>query len=456
MNVLVIDDEAGVRRTVSMILEDEGYGVSTASNGREGLKHALDWGPDIVLCDVRMPEMDGLEFLEEYRRKGGEGLVVTMTAYGSAELALEALQRGAYDYIAKPFSADAILLTVRKAEEREKRRRDLKQLRRPRKEVPVTAEPEIVASSPAMVTAIELARKVAPHPSTILITGESGTGKEVIARLIHAASTRATATFVPVNCGAIPENLLEAELFGHVKGAFTGANADRVGLFEEANGGTLFLDEIGELPTALQVKLLRTLQDHVIRRVGESRLRQVDVRIVAATARDLEQDVEAGSFRSDLYYRLNVVNIHLPPLRHRADDIPALVDHFLETYNAVLDTEVEGLDNEAIQTLTSYAWPGNVRELENVIERAMVLAEGSTVTVDQLPSSVRSKNHVAMHAVDALPADELSVKKRTAELEKELIRRALEITDGNRTKASGLLELSYRALLYKIRDYGLG
>ena len=453
MNVLVIDDEAGVRRTVSMILEDEGYRVRTASNGREGLEHALEDDTDIVLCDIRMPEMDGLEFLDEYRKRGGEGLVLTMTAYGSMEVALEAMKRGAYDYIAKPFSADAILLTIRKAEEREKLRREVTRLRRQ-----VRTEkrhPEIVVKSASMIAAVELAEKVAPHPSTVLVTGESGTGKEVIARLIHDSSLRADGPFVPVNCGAIPENLLEAELFGHVKGAFTGADSNRVGLFEEANGGTLFLDEIGELPVLLQVKLLRALQDREIRRVGESTSRQVDVRIVAATARDLAREVESGGFRSDLFYRLNVVNIHLPPLRHRSEDIPPLVRHFVVAYNRTLGTDVSGFDSRAMNLLLSYRWPGNVRELENVVERAMVLAEQEKITPEQLPPTLTDKAHGALRSVEALPEDELSVKKRAAELESHLIRRALEITGGNRTRASGLLDLSYRALLYKIRDYGL-
>jgi two-component system response regulator AtoC len=453
MNVLVIDDEAGVRRTVSMILEDEGYEVSTASSGRDGLSQALEDEADIVLCDVRMPEMDGLQFLDEYREGGGEGLVVTMTAYGSTELALEAMKRGAYDYIAKPFSADSVLLTLRKAEERERLRREVKRLQRQVRTD--QRHPDMVVKSPAMITAVELAEKVAPHPSTVLVTGESGTGKEVIARLIHSASTRAEGPFVPVNCGAIPENLLESELFGHVRGAFTGAESNRVGLFEEANGGTLFLDEIGELPTSLQVKLLRALQDREIRRVGESTSRKIDVRIIAATARDLAREVESGGFRSDLYYRLNVVNIHLPPLRHRSEEIPALARHFLEGYNEALGTEVEGFESSAMNCLLAYAWPGNVRELENVIERAMVLADGPKVGPDQLPTNVREKESRPLGLGDSLPEDELSVKKRTAELEKHLIGRALEITGGNRTRASGLLDLSYRALLYKIRDYGL-
>ncbi len=453
MKVLVVDDEQGLRRTVSMILEDEGYEVATASGGEEGLTKALEDGVDVVLCDVRMPDLDGLEFLERYRSSGGQGLVITMTAYGSLEVALEAMKRGAYDYIAKPFSGDEVVLTLKKAEEREALGREVARLRR---QVQVERRHTgIVAKSPAMIRALEMVGKVAPHPSTVLVTGESGTGKELVARLIHSESARADGPFVPVNCGAIPENLLESELFGHVRGAFTGALQNRVGLFEEAAGGTLFLDEVGELPSSLQVKLLRILQDHEVRRVGESTTRQVDVRVVAATARDLEQDVEDGQFRSDLFYRLNVLNIHLPPLRHRGEDIPPLVRHFISAYNPLLGKEVTGVSPAAMERLLAYPWPGNVRELENVIERAMVLTESAQVEEEQLPECVRHPESATVRAADSLPADELSVKKHSARLERQLIARALEVTEGNRTRASELLDLSYRALLYKIRDYGL-
>ena len=453
MNVLVVDDEAGVRRTVSLILEDAGYDVSAASDGREGLAKALEESPDIILCDVRMPHVDGLEFVDRYRGEGGRGLVIVMTAYGSMELAIDAMKRGAYDYLPKPFDGDQVLLTIRKAEEREKLWREVARLRHE-----VAAEkryPDIVGTSSSMVAAIELADKVAPHPSTVLITGESGTGKELFARLIHSSSPRTRAPFIPVNCGAIPENLLESELFGHKKGSFTGADSDRVGLFEEANGGTLFLDEIGELPQQLQVKLLRALQEGEIRRVGESTSREVDVRVVAATARDLESEVKEGDFRSDLFYRINVLNIHLPPLRHRTEDIPALVRHFLAHYNDALGLQVTSFSPEAMKAMLAYPWPGNVREVQNVVERAMVLAEGEKIELDQLPPNLREPQADALPILESLPADELSIKKHTAQLERRLIKRALELTAGNRTRAAEHLELSYRALLYKIRDYGL-
>jgi two-component system response regulator AtoC len=453
VKVLVIDDEAGVRRTLSMILEDEGYQVISASDGKEGLERALKEEPDLILCDIRMPRLDGLEFLEQYRKKNGQALVITITAYGSTELAVEAMQKGAYDYLPKPFTTAEVVLTLKKAEEREKLRREVTRLRQR-----VKADqrfPEIVAKSAGMREAVELTTKVAQHPSTVLITGESGTGKELIARLIHASSPRASRPFVPINCGAIPENLLESELFGHMKGAFTGAHADRAGLFEEADGGTLFLDEIGELPSQLQVKLLRALQEGEIRRVGDSSSRKVDVRIITATARDLEQEVRVGGFRSDLYYRINVVRIHLPPLRQRTEDIPPLTRYFLERFSGQLGISVTGFEPAAMKLLLSFPWYGNVRQLENVVERAMVLAEGPTIKPEDLPDFIQHPEASVEGPQDALPADELSIKKQTADLERRLISRALQVTDGNRTRAAELLDLSYRALLYKIRDYGL-
>lgn len=453
MKILVVDDDAGLRRTTSLILENEGYDISTAADGAEALKRAAELGPDLILTDVRMPGVDGLEFLDRFREAGGTARTIVMTAYGSQDLAVEAIRKGAYDYIDKPFSPEALLLRIRIAEEHGSKDHEIRRLR---KEVRVEKRRgNIVVASAGMKAACELAERVAPHPTTVLITGESGTGKELIARLVHQASARADGPFVPVNCGAIPESLLESELFGHVKGAFTSASRDRAGLFEEAQGGTLLLDEIGELPHALQVKLLRALQEGEIRRVGESRARKLDVRILAATARDLEADVQEGAFRADLYYRINVVRIHLPPLRHRVEDIPVLLQHFLELYNEALGLDIEGFDPEAIKSLSNYSWPGNIRELENAVERAMVLCDGPRIEQADLPSTVRDPKATIKAARGNLSSDELSVKKRTWELEKHLIGRALEVTGGNRTRASELLDLSYRALLYKIRDYGL-
>jgi len=452
MKVLVIDDDSGLRRTVSLLLEDEGHVVQTAADGDEGLQKAIDWEPDLVLTDVRMPGLDGIGLLERLQESGNGAQVIVMTAYGSQDLAIEAIRKGAWDYIDKPFAPDALVLRVKIAEENTRQDREIRRLRR---EVSVEKRHGgIIASSAGMRNAVALAERVAPHPTTVLVTGESGTGKELIARLIHEVSG-VPGDFVPVNCGAIPENLLESELFGHVKGSFTGANSDRTGLFEEAHTGTLFLDEIGELPQSLQVKLLRALQQGEIRRVGDSKPRQVDVRIVAATARDLEAEVQTGEFRSDLYYRINVVRIHIPPLRHRREEVPLLARHFVAAYNEALGMDLEGFAPDAMKRMQGYTWPGNVREVENVVERAMVLATGNTIELDDLPEIVRDPDSTVRISSDTLSSDELSVKKRSAELEKHLISRALEVTEGNRTRAAELLDLSYRALLYKIRDYGL-
>lgn len=450
MNILVVDDELGLRHTLTLILQAEGHTVRSASDGASGLERLGEGPADLIICDVRMPGLDGLAFLERYKEMGGSALVIMMSAYGDDEAALEAIRRGAYDFIAKPFRADQVLLVVRKAIEREGLRREVAQLHD--ELVALRAPTGIVGRSPKLAQALTLADKVARHPSTVLVTGESGTGKELIARHIHDASPRASRPFVAVNCAAIPEALLESELFGHARGAFTGATTERQGLFEEANEGTLFLDELGDLPIALQVKLLRALQEGEVRRVGDNASRSVDVRVVAATARDLETDVAEGRFRSDLYYRINVMRIHLPALRERSEDVPELVRHFVERFNRRLGLHVTGVSAAAMRALVEYPWPGNVRELENVVERAMVLTDGPQLDVEQLPtlaaSSVRSDGA-------ASPLD-LSVKRRTEELERVLIREALERTRGNRTRAAKLLDLSHRALLYKIRDYGLG
>ncbi len=451
MKVLVIDDEPGLRQTVSLILGGEGFEVTPASDGEEGLRRALELEPDIVLCDVRMPRLGGLEFLERYRAEGGDALVIVMTAYGSTELAIDAMKKGAYDYLPKPFSADQLILTIQKALERESLRREVRRLRGE-----VRAERrfgQVIAKSPAMVGALELATKVARHPSPVLVTGESGTGKELVARLIHAESDRADHSFVAINCGAIPENLLESELFGHLRGSFTGADRDKPGLFEEASNGTLLLDEIGEMPASLQVKLLRVLQEGEVRRVGDTRSRSVDVRVVSATNKDLQAEIRGGNFRNDLYYRIAVVPIHLAPLRQRQEEIPLLARHFLEAFNEKLRLNVEGIDNEAMRLLLDYRWPGNVRELENTIERAMVLTDSRRIEPDDLPPQVRSP--VAALDEPQLDEDDLSVKRQSAALERRLIQKALERTRGNKTRAAELLELSSRALLYKIRDYGL-
>jgi two-component system, NtrC family, response regulator AtoC len=451
MTILIVDDEQGLRHTVSLILAEEGYTTHTASDGEEALTRALELQPDIVLCDVRMPRLGGLEFLERYRAQGGTALVIVMTAYGSVDLAIEAMKKGAYDYIAKPFSPDQLVLTLKKAEERESLRHEVTRLR---EEVTIERRyRQIIAKAPAMLKALEIASKVARHPSPVLITGESGTGKELVARLIHDESQRADGAFLPVNCGAIPENLLESELFGYVKGAFTGAEKDKVGLFEAAAGGTVFLDEIGEMPATLQVKLLRVLQENEVRRLGDTRMRTIDVRIVAATNKDLEEEIRSGDFRRDLYYRICVVPIHLTPLRQRREEIPVLVRHFLGENNRKLGLSIQSVEADVMRLLLDYPWPGNIRELQNSLERAMVMADGETITVADLPPGIA--NPVTGMDAPELPDDELSVKKHNVLLERRLIAAALERTGGNKTRAAELLELSSRALLYKVREYGL-
>jgi two-component system response regulator AtoC len=446
--VLVVDDEENLRLVLRTLLKRQGYEVETAESGEQALALVDTFGPDVILTDVRMPKMGGLDLLATLQAKGNEATVIVMSAYGNVDLALEAIKAGAYDYVQKPFKHEEIVLALRKAEEREALRRENRALREEiRKEHQFE---EILAKSQAMQDIFRTIAKIADYKTTVLVSGESGTGKELVARALHRRGARRSAPFVAVNCGAIPENLLESELFGHKKGAFTDANSDRRGLFEEADGGTLFLDEIGELPVALQVKLLRVLQDEMIRRVGDSRDVKVDVRIIAATHRDLSAEVKASRFREDLFYRLNVLPIVVPPLRTRREDIALLIDHFVARNNARLGTSIRGVDTEARRILVEYAWPGNVRELENTIERAMVLSEGDLIVASDLPERVReARDPVQVQ----LSSGELSIKKTTRVIEETLIRRALQKTRGNRTRAAEVLELSHRALLYKIKDY---
>ncbi|HEX9620230.1 MAG TPA: sigma-54 dependent transcriptional regulator [Polyangiaceae bacterium] len=446
--VLVVDDEENLRVVLRTLLRRNGYEVETARSGEEGLALVESFGPDFVLTDVRMPKMGGLDLLSTLKAKGHDATVIVMSAYGNTDLAIEAMKAGAYDYVQKPFKPDEVVLTLRKAEERELLRRENRALRDEiRKEHRFE---DLLAKSPSMQEVFRTVAKVADYKTTVLVSGESGVGKELVARAIHQRASRRSARFVAVNCGAIPENLLESELFGHKKGAFTDAHQDRRGLFEEADGGTLFLDEIGELPLPLQVKLLRVLEDERIRRLGESRDLKVDVRIIAATHRDLAAETKAGRFREDLFYRLNVLSIVVPPLRQRREDIPLLIDHFVVRNNARLGTNIRGMDAEARRLLYEYAWPGNVRELENTIERAMVLAESDQIVAADLPERVReARDPVQMQ----LASGELSVKKTMRVIEETLIRRALQKTKGNRTRAAEVLEISHRALLYKIKDY---
>ena len=449
--ILIVDDEESFRHMLSVILIKEGYEVDTSSNGEEGLQKASASPFDQILCDIRMPRMDGLVFLREIKKTGAETTVIMMSAYGTVDTAIEAMKLGAYDYISKPFKPDEIILTLRKSEEREQLRRENQLLR---KEVGKEYSFEnIVSKNEKMQKMFDVIRKVSQYKSTVLITGESGTGKELVARALHYNSDRSQSPFIAVNCGAIPENLLESELFGHAKGAFTDAIRTKKGLFEEADGGTLFLDEIGELPGQLQVKLLRVLQDGEIRRIGESKSIQIDVRIVAATVKDLSKEVNEGHFREDLFYRLNVLPIHIPPLRERKEDIPLLIQHFIGKYNQTMNKNVADVDHNAMDTLMNYKWYGNVRELENTVERAIVLSEKNNIGLENLPIEIQ--NFKEESQLEVLSEEEYSIKKASKSLEVNLIKKALRRTKGNHTHAARLLEISHRALLYKIKEYGI-
>ncbi|MCK9459406.1 MAG: sigma-54 dependent transcriptional regulator [Proteobacteria bacterium] len=448
--LLVVDDEESIRVSLCALLARHGYHTAAARGAREALELLASDDIDVAFVDVRMPEMDGIDLTREIIARGIRTTIIVMSAYGSVNNAIEALKAGAYDYVTKPFKTDEVILTLAKAEEREGLRRENARLKA--EAVVRSKVGGMVASSEAMARVFKMISKVAEVRSTVLVMGESGTGKELVARAIHNASARAGGPFVAVNCGAIPETLLESELYGFRRGAFTDAHADKRGLFSEADGGTLLLDEIGELPMSLQVKLLRTLQEGTIRRLGDTKDEKIDVRVIAATLRDLEEDARTGRFREDLYYRLNVLPIRIPPLRERREDIPLLVTHFVERVNARLGTAIEGATPEAEKMLLAYEWPGNVRELENVVERAVVLTEGSCITPADLPDRIQETRDV-IHAT--LASGELSVKKTVRIIEEELIRRALVKTQGNRTKAAEVLEISHRALLYKIKQYGI-
>jgi two-component system response regulator AtoC len=448
--VLVVDDEENIRLVLRTLLKKHDYQVEAAESAETALEQLERFDPDFVLADVRMNGMTGLELCAELKARSSLATVILMSAYGSVDLAIEAMKVGAYDYISKPFKQDEVLLALTKAEERESLRRENRALKEAmRKEQTFHG---ILGKSEAIDKVFSTIDKVADYKTTILIQGESGTGKELVARALHSGSSRKNKPFIPLNCGAIPETLLESELFGHKRGAFTDAHADKKGLFAEADQGTLFLDEIGELPLTLQVKLLRVLQEGRIRPLGTARDQAVDVRVIAATVRDLRREVEESRFREDLYYRLNVLQINVPPLRDRRDDVMLLVEHFIERNNARLGTQIRDVDQRARKLLLNYPWPGNVRELENTIERAVVLTEGDVITVGDLPERMREP---ADPVAASLATGELSIKKTARFMEETLIRRALEKTGGNRTAAAKLLEISHRALLYKIKDYGI-
>ena len=450
-SVLVIDDEENMRHMLSSMLKRAGYDVEDANDGKAGIV-ALKRHPfDFVLCDVKMPEMDGMAFLKSAKAFSENSTIIMMSAYGTIDLAVEAMKLGAYDFISKPFKSDEIKLVIEKAQERNRLKRENVMLKEQiRRFEDRYRFGNLLAKSRAMRSVFELAAKVAQYDTTVLITGESGTGKELVARAIHQAGTRHDKLMVPINCAGIPESLLESEMFGHVKGAFTGADRAKKGLFEEADGSTIFLDEIGEMPVSLQVKLLRVLQESEIRPVGHTTNRKIDARVIAATSRNLEEMVAEGTFREDLYYRLNVVAIELPPLCERGEDIPLLCQHFISRFNERLERQVKGIEPEAMTQLLQYRWPGNVRELENAIERAMVLSSGSHLSVDSFSFSNRGQD--AKYSLDQV-FEGYSIKSAQKLMEKAMIIKALKATKGNRTQAAKLLEISHPSLLSKIKAY---
>ncbi|MEN6625124.1 MAG: sigma-54 dependent transcriptional regulator [Candidatus Sumerlaeia bacterium] len=447
MNIIILDDEPKMGRILARILTREGYAAESFDQPEAALAALETGGADLLLTDLKMPTMDGLEVLEQARRRVPDLDVIMMTAYASVETAIKAMKLGAFDYLIKPFPNDELIMLVGRVAERRSLREENHLLRQTIADQFSTEN--IVAASPAMRDVLKRAAKVASSSVSVLLRGESGTGKEVLATAIHAGGPRRERPLVKVNCGALPETLLESELFGHTRGAFTGAVETRKGLFQQADGGTIFLDEIGEISPALQVKLLRVLQSGEFQRVGDAQTFRVDVRVIAATNRDLEEMIDTGAFRSDLYYRLNVVPITIPPLRDRPDDIPALIDHFLGRIRKRMQRQIS-LSPEAFERLRAYRWPGNIRELENAIEHACVMCEGDAIHAADLPIAVQ--NEPAQAAADN-PAG--NSRQTLEEIEKQALIEALETTHYNHTRAAELLGITRRTLGYRIDKYNL-
>jgi len=451
--VLIVDDEKNYPLILGAVLEEEGFETLAANSGHEALEILEHSDIDLVLTDMKMPSMDGIELLERIKEKNPDLPVIMMTAYGTVEKAVEAMQKGAYNYILKPFDNESLVIYVDKAVSLY---RMVKENRRLRQDVESKYRfGNIIGKSRKMREIFETIRKVAPASATVLIQGESGTGKELVARAIHFNSPRRDAPFVAVNCSALAESLLESELFGHERGAFTGAVAMKKGRFELADGGTLFLDEIGELPANLQVKLLRVLQEKSFERVGGVKSISTDIRIIAATNKNLKEEVAAGRFREDLFFRLNVVYLPLPPLRQRPEDLRPLVDHFIKKYAGEyrLEQPVTGVDREVERMLHDYTWPGNVRELENVIERAMILCQGPTIAVADLPAEFRrSADNVLF--LEGIPAD-AKLNETLAMIEKKMVERALKMSDNVQSQAAELLGIGKSGLNWKIKKFKL-
>ncbi len=456
--ILIVDDEAGTLLLLQSLLKSNGYAVKTAGDGVSALEIVKAGGIDITVTDLRMEPMDGMALFHEIRKVTKVMPVIILTGYASIETAIDAMKSGVFDYLTKPFKVDDMLSCLKRAEEQIAKNAASAKMLNSDAKIPYVAD-SFIASSPSMKKVCETIQKVGPTPATVLINGESGTGKEVIARTIHKASTRANGPWVAVNCAALPENLLESEMFGHVKGAFTGAHADKEGLFEAANGGTLFLDEISSMPLVLQGKLLRVLQEHEIRRVGGTKAIPVDVRVIAASNADLEKAVASGTFRGDLYYRFAVITIDIPPLRERPEDILPLALHFIRT-EADDDESVPNITPEAARVLTSYDWPGNVRELENAIRHALTFLQEGDITVDLLPPKIQRQVPTsggaevpgAVSLGHGLSSSNTSLKSFLKQREREYIEYILSTTNGNKEKAAEKLDVNLSTLYRKLAD----
>jgi DNA-binding NtrC family response regulator len=446
VRILVVDDDQAMCQLLTDLLREEDYEIEVAHDGESAIETFQTGRFDLVITDLMMPKMKGIELVERLREIDAGTLVLLITAFGTIESAVEAMRAGAFHYVTKPFHNDEIILQVHRALEQKFLREEVKRLR-----TEVQARDRfqnIVGQSESMQRVFEIIAQVSDLPANILIEGESGTGKELIARAIHASSSRAGGPFIPVNCAAIPETLLESELFGYVRGAFTDARKDRRGLFQEASGGILFLDEIGEIPLTLQAKLLRVLEDKEVRPLGANQSVKVDTRLLSASNRNLEDLVRAGKFRQDLYYRLNVIRIELPALRHRSEDIPLLVNHFIQKFIGGASHEVEGIEPAALAALKGHDWPGNIRELEHTIERAVLLGKGGVISVDDLPPHLISRSESAVVVEQAL-AKQLTL----CDLEREYIGKVLEITQGNKTEAARILGVDRTTLYRKLEEF---
>ncbi|MFS4460370.1 sigma-54-dependent transcriptional regulator [Bdellovibrio sp. HCB2-146] len=454
--ILVVDDEESIREFLEIMLKKEGYEVTLAEDGQKAKDLLAKKTFDMIISDLQMPHVTGVELLKHVKDSYPDTVFMMITAFGTTETAVEAMKMGAYDYLTKPFKIDEVRMNIQNA----LRSRNLEVENRSLKKelVKEYSFQSMIGNSPAMHSIFDMVRRVSQTPTNVLITGESGTGKEVVAKAIHYNGPLKDRPFVTVNCGAIPENLMESEMFGHKKGSFTGAVADKAGLFEVADGGTLFLDEVGELPLTIQVKLLRAIQERVIRRVGATEDNKVDVRIIAATNRNLEEMVQKGGFRQDLFYRLNVINIKTPGLRDRRDDIPLLANHFLKKYNERLGKNIGAISVEAMDILKKYDYPGNVRELENMIERTVALEGGATILPESLPPMVNTTAGRKMASSNEIEIgdDGLDLDKVMGQIEKELLVKAIHAAGGIKKRAAKLLHISFRSMRYRIEKYNLG